>query len=97
MLGEKVYELIERMYTEIQKGFKQMDEKLDKKVDKTDIARIENDHGSKLEALFDGYQSIRETLEDHTKRLQRIEEKIETHDIQIQVLDKTKSNKRKIK
>ncbi|MFA7077459.1 MAG: hypothetical protein WC147_03470 [Syntrophomonas sp.] len=36
-------------------------------------------------------------LDDHTERLQRIEDKVEGHDIQIQVLDKTKSNKRKVK
>ena len=36
-------------------------------------------------------------LTDHTERLQRIEDKVEGHDIQIQVLDKTKSNKHKVK
>lgn len=80
-----------------------------------DVARIEQAHGEKLSALFDGYKAITEKLDehtqilnnhtatlaghttilaDHTERLQRIENKIETHDIQIQVLDKTKSNKR---
>lgn len=60
-------------------------------------ARMEFDHGEKLSVLFDGYNSISETLADHTDRLQRIEDKISTHDIQIQVLDRTKSNKRKAK
>ena len=62
-----------------------------------DIARIEYDHGEKLAALFEGYQSIKETLADHTDRLQRIEDKLETHEIQINVLDSTKANKRKVK
>ncbi len=60
-------------------------------------ARMEFQQGEKLAALFDGYQSIKENLVDHTERMQRIEDKLETHDIKIQVLDKTKSNKRKIK
>lgn len=62
-----------------------------------DIARIEFEHGEKLSALFEGYQSITETLADHTDRLQRIDDKLETHEIQIKVLDSTKANKRKIK
>lgn len=59
--------------------------------------RMEFEHGEKLSALFDGYKLLSEKLDDHTNRLQRIEEKITTHDIQIKVLDKTKSNKRKVK
>lgn len=56
--------------------------------------KTEIEHGEKFSALFDGYQSINETLTDHTERLERIENKVETHNIQIEVLDKTKSNKR---
>ena len=59
--------------------------------------RLENEAFNKIEVLFDGYQLLSETLADHTERLQRIEDKIATHDIQIQVLDRTKSNKRKAK
>lgn len=61
-----------------------------------DIVRIEIEHGEKLAALFDGYESIKGTLANHTDRLQRIEEKLETHEIQIKVLDSTKANKRKL-
>ncbi|GAB6274531.1 MAG: hypothetical protein STSR0004_13940 [Peptococcaceae bacterium] len=59
--------------------------------------RMENEAFNKISALFDGYKLLSETLTDHTDRLQRIEDKITTHDIQIKVLDKTKSNKRKAK
>lgn len=60
-------------------------------------AKMEFESNEKLSALFDGYQSINETLTDHTERLERIENKLETHSIQIEVLDKTKSNKCKVK
>jgi len=53
--------------------------------------RMENEAFNKISVLFDGYKSFSETLADHTGRLQRIEEKITTHDVQIRVLDKTKS------
>mgnify|MGYP001009125657 CR=1 FL=1 len=59
-----------------------------------DVTRIEIKHGEKLSALFDGYEAIKETLGDHTER---IEAKLETHEIQIKVLDSTKANKRKAK
>ena len=62
-----------------------------------DMARLEFSHGEKLAALFDAYQSISEILDDHTRRLERIEEKVSMHEIQIKVLDATKSNKRKAK
>ncbi|KKM12705.1 hypothetical protein SY88_02225 [Clostridiales bacterium PH28_bin88] len=61
------------------------------------VARIEHDHGEKLSALLDGYKLLSETITDHTARLERIEEKIAGHDVRIQILDKTKSNKRKAK
>ena len=63
----------------------------------TVVARIENDHGAKLAALLDGYYQNTKILADHTERLDRIESKITAHDIQISILDKTKSNKRKAK
>ena len=59
--------------------------------------RMEHEHGQKMSALFDGYKLLSEKLDDHTTRLQRIEEKIVGHDIKIEVLDQTKANKRKVK
>lgn len=61
------------------------------------VARIEVEQGQQLSALFDGYQLVRDSLSDHTERLQRIEDKLETHEIQIKILDATKANKRKAK
>lgn len=49
-----------------------------------DLARIEVTHDEKLSALFDGYSLIKETLDDHSERLAKIEEKLEKHDIKIQ-------------
>ncbi|UNC91638.1 hypothetical protein [Candidatus Contubernalis alkaliaceticus] len=57
------------------------------------VIKIENEHGQKLAALFDGYKHNSETLTDHTLRLERIEKKVATHDIQIHVLEKTKDSK----
>jgi len=70
--------------------------RLENKIDRLEL-RMENEAFDKINALFDGYQHNAEVLADHTERLERIETKLETHDIQIHVLDKTKSNKRKAK
>lgn len=48
-----------------------MDERLSS-VERT-VTRIENEHGEKLNALFDGYKQ-------HTDQLNRIEEKLSLHD-----------------
>ena len=60
-------------------------------------ARIEIEHGNKLAALLDGYHHNAESLERVEIRLERVEAKIESHDIQISVLDRTKTNRRKAK
>jgi len=49
------------------------------------VTSIENDHGEKLAALLDGHKLHTEILERHTTQLERIESKIESHDIQISV------------
>ncbi len=64
---------------------------------KSTVIRIEQDHGTRLGALMDGHRQNTEILDRHTEQLDRIENKIESHDIQISVLDKTKANKRKAK
>lgn len=69
---------------------------LENKIDRLEL-RLENEAFDKIKALLDGYQQHTEIMADHTNRLERIETKLETHDIQIHVLDKTKSNKRKVK
>ena len=89
-MKDKTYELIEKLYMEMQKGFNETNNRIDA-IEKT-VIKIEHDHGEKLDILFDGQQAINEKLEEHTLRLDRIESKLGTHDIQIHVLDKTKAD-----
>lgn len=82
---EKMFELMTQMYAEIQKGFKHVNERIDKveerinKVEdevkdiKRTVLKIEHDHGQKLEALFDGYKQ-------NTEQLTRIEKELKKHD-----------------
>lgn len=57
----KMFELMTKMYGEMQKGFSEVNKRIDGvedrlgKVEKG-VMIIENDHGKKLDALFDGYK-----------------------------------------
>lgn len=68
-MEDKVFDLIEKMYAEMKQQFNEVNQKLDKKADKSDIVRLENDLVPKIEALFDGYKQ-------NTEKLDRIENEV---------------------
>ena len=59
--------------------------------------RMENEVIEKIRGLYEFREVQTEVNERILAALDRIEAKIESHDIQISILDKTKSNKRKAK
>lgn len=71
MENEKLFDLMTQMYSEMKDGFKTVNERLDK-VEKT-VLNIEQDHGKKIEALFDA-------ATQHTAQLTRIEEEVKRQD-----------------
>jgi len=72
-------------------GLENRMDNLASEVRKTNIT-IENDIKPKIEALFDGYKQNSDKLDCVINRLEIIEEKVETHDIHIKVLNKRKRN-----
>ncbi|MDD2503079.1 MAG: hypothetical protein PHG58_04380 [Clostridia bacterium] len=68
---EMIFELMTKMYNKMQNGFKIVNERLDK-VEKS-VVNIENDHGKKLDALFDGYVQ-------NSEKLTRIEKEVSKHE-----------------
>ncbi|WIV11842.1 hypothetical protein [Proteiniborus sp. MB09-C3] len=83
--NEQLFELMSKMYGEMQEGFKDVKGRLDKvegrfdgvegelaSVKKT-VIHIENEHGKKLQALFDGHTQINSQLE-------RIENEVTRHE-----------------
>ncbi len=78
MQDEKLFDFMTQMYSEMKEGFNKVNfdiSKLDsemKEVKKT-LLHIEQDHGKKLEVIFDG-------LTQHTNQLNRIEERLNQHD-----------------
>jgi len=61
------------------------------------LVRMEHEHGEKFSALFEGQKLLADKLDDNTSRLERIEKKVVGHDNRIELLDRTKANKRKSK
>ena len=84
-MEDKAYELIEKMYIEFSKKFESIDKRFDSmenefKELKSDVSsikktvlHIEQSHGQKLEALFDGYMQ-------NTEKLNRIEAEVAKHE-----------------
>ena len=52
------------------------------------VAKIEVEHGEKLEALFDAFTMNSEKLDIHEKRINDCERKVETHDDKIYYIEK---------
>lgn len=84
-MGDKTFELMEKLYGEFagfRKETRDRFDGIDKRLDGMDerfngidkrLAFIEQDHGKKLQALFDGYKQ-------HSDQLDRIEEKVSKHE-----------------
>ena len=82
-MDDKTFELLEKMYSDFNKRFDTLEVKINQKADKTDIVRIENEHGKKLDALFDGYKQTYEKLQEHDKRFDDVETKLDNLSIQV--------------
>ncbi len=87
---DKVFDLLERIYVELQETKAELKEtKIELKETKTELkadiienrkaitkleTKIENDHGQKLEALFDGQKQIFDKLDGIEKEVTKHEE-----------------------
>lgn len=75
---EKILELMAQIYSDMKEGFLKVNDELSEvKSRLTSVeniaARIEHDHGQKLQALFDGYKQ-------NTDKLSHIEEEVSKHE-----------------
>ncbi|WP_425449380.1 hypothetical protein [Dethiothermospora halolimnae] len=81
MDNEKIFNLMEKMYSEFTEFKSEVkDLKTEVKGLKTEVSdikktviKIENDHGQKLDALFDGYKQ-------NSEKLNEIEEEVKKHE-----------------
>ena len=86
---------MENEFTEKVRGLTDAQNVTNEKLDQLFIFR--DDTNKNMKFLVATLDHVANKLDDHTNRLERIEEKVTTHEIQIKVMDATKSNKRKVK
>ena len=70
-MDDKSFELLTKMYAEMIKGFDNVKNELnnvkielDKKADKSDIARLEYELKTHIDALYDGYKQNYESIQE---------------------------------
>jgi len=82
---DKTFELLKKMYSE----FSEFKDSTDKKLNKLheDVLRMEQDHGKKLQVLFDGYMQHDRKLDVIEQKLDTLADKVDRHDIKIQVIE----------
>jgi chromosome segregation ATPase len=88
-MEDKTFELMTKMYAEMKQGFAAVDKRFntvesDIKCLKDDVGglkksvmNLENDLKPKVEAALDGYKMVYEKLQDHDKRFDNIEQKVD--------------------
>ena len=91
-MDDKVFQLLEKLYIDMQNGFKHVDSRFDNlenrvlKIEST----LENDIKPKVSLCLEELSSVKEKLSEHDKRFDSIEEKIVSHDVEIKVLKRAK-------
>ena len=84
-MDNEMFDLMTKMYAEMQKGFERVNGRIGKlngRIDKLEtevndvkktVIDIEQNHGDKLSALFDGYKQ-------NSEKLDRIEKEVSKHE-----------------
>lgn len=94
-LEEKIYELMEKMYGQMQNGFKELRSEMQNgfRELRGDINRLEegqvkleNELKEAKSALFDGYKQTYEKLEDLENKVDKLAATVESHDVKIEVI-----------
>ncbi|HZK27728.1 MAG TPA: hypothetical protein VFD00_09375 [Thermoclostridium sp.] len=88
---DKRFDSIDKRFDSVQEDIKQI---LETKADKTDIVRLENVHGGKIDSLLDGYKQVYEKTHEHDKRFDDIDYKVDnlslkitSHDTKLEVIE----------
>jgi uncharacterized protein YaaR (DUF327 family) len=89
---DKAFDLLTRLYGELTEfrqdmnAFRKTTEE-DIQSLKNEVLQIEQEHGTRLEALLDGYKQTYEKLELVEQKLDALSESVEQNDIKIKVIE----------
>jgi len=87
-MEDKVFELLEKMYEEMQEGFIKNDKKitdLEKKMEHKFID-LENKVEQNITVLHDGYKQTYEKLTSIENKIENLSNKVEKQDVEIRVV-----------
>jgi len=88
-MEDKTFELLEKMYSNFSEKFERIESDISDI--KTDIkklgTKIDGPITEKIESLQDGYKVTYEKLNDIEKKLDTLSDKVDKHDIKIQVIE----------
>lgn len=82
-MEKQLFELMTKMYNEMQEMRKELNEKIDTKANKQDIVRLENKIDEKLDALFDAREVGIDKDEEISNGLQRVEKKVDKLELRV--------------
>ena len=109
MENDKVFDLLTKLYSEMQNGFKEVNNRLDRVEERLDRVEerlnkvennqvtMENELKEMKKTLFDGYVQNTEAIKRLEAKVDELSEKVDRHDIKIQVIEGGKSSRRKAK
>lgn len=94
-MEQKIFELMEKMYGEMQKGFTEVNKRLGKLEEGQDklgnqVAKIENELKPKIEVALDGYKVVYEKLENLENKVDQLAKTVEGHDVKIEAIKRAK-------
>lgn len=89
-MDDKIYDLLERLYIDMQEMNSKMATKEDVMLTRQDIVRIENKMDINHKALYDGYKQSIEELNDLREKLDTLTHKVDNQEIKLQVLKSIK-------
>lgn len=87
-MDDNVFELLEKMYIEMQEMKANMSTKQDivNMATKQDMVRIENKMDTNHKALYDGYKQSIEGITEVNEKLDRLTDRVENQEIKLQIL-----------
>lgn len=91
-MEDKAFDLLTRLYGELTEfrqdmnAFRKTTEE-DIQSLKNEVLQIEQEHGTRLEALLDGYKQTYEKLKLVEQKLDALSESVEQNDIKIKVIE----------
>ena len=85
-MEDKVFDLLEKMYIEMQEMKSTMATKQDIVETRQDIVSLENKMDTNHKALYDGYKQSIEWIMELSKKLEKLTDKVENHYIMVRYM-----------